>query len=57
MYNTAFFSETSSCLNQERNRTDQAPFTSQNTSKQLCWWILMWEDNEGWTVSLEEALL
>ncbi len=19
------------------------------TSKQICWWILMWEDNKGWT--------
>ncbi len=23
-------------------------------SKQMYWWILMWEDNRGWTFSLEE---
>ncbi len=22
----------------------------------ICWWILMWEDNRGWTFSLEEEL-
>ncbi len=26
-------------------------------SKQICEWILMWEDNSKWTFSLEEALL
>ncbi len=29
----------------------------QNSSKQICWWILMGENNRGWTFSLEEALL
>ncbi len=31
--------------------------TVQNSSKQICWWILMCEDNRGWTFSPEEALL
>ncbi len=25
----------------------------QNTSKQICWWILMWEDNRWWIFSLD----
>ncbi len=31
--------------------------TVQNSNKQLykCWWTLMWEDNRGWTFSLQEA--
>ncbi len=31
--------------------------TVQNCSKQIFWWILMWEHNRRWTFSLEEALL
>ncbi len=30
---------------------------NQNSSKQICWWILMKEDYRGWTFSLEEELL
>ncbi len=37
--------------------TDQAPFTSQISSKQICGWILMWQNNRRWTFSLEEVLL
>ncbi len=37
--------------------TDHAPFTSKNSSKHIYWWILMWEDNRGWTQLLAEALL
>ncbi len=37
--------------------TDQPQFTSQNSSKQISWWILIWEDNRRWTFSLEEAIL
>ncbi len=29
----------------------------ENSSKQICEWILMWEDNRRFTLSLEEALL
>ncbi len=29
----------------------------QNRSKQICRWILVWEDNRRWTFSLEEVLL
>ncbi len=39
---------------------DQALFTSetsQNSPKQIHWWILMWQDNRVWTFLLEEALL
>ncbi len=38
----------SSCLSQERNmhRTIK---TVENISKQICRWILIWEDNRGWT--------
>ncbi len=39
-YNTVFSSE-KVCV-------DQALFTSKNSPKQF-WWILMWEDNSGWT--------
>ncbi len=31
--------------------------TVQNSSKQICLWILMWEDKKRWTFSPEEALL
>ncbi len=31
--------------------------TVQNSSKHICWWILMWEDKNGCTFLLEEALL
>ncbi len=31
--------------------------TVQNSTKQICKWILMWEDNRWWTFSLEEVLL
>ncbi len=31
--------------------------SSQNSSKQICGWILMWEDNRRWSCSLEEVLL
>ncbi len=31
--------------------------TVQNSSKQIFWWILMWQDNRGWTLSPEEVLL
>ncbi len=31
--------------------------TLQKDSKQICWCILMWEDNRRWTFSLEEKLL
>ncbi len=27
----------------EKSASDQAPFTRQNSSKQICGWILMWE--------------
>ncbi len=30
---------------------NQAPFTSESSSKQICLWLLMWEDNRGWTFS------
>ncbi len=45
--------------NESPNReicTDQASFTIQNSSKQICVWILKWEDNSGWSSSLEELL-
>ncbi len=29
--------------------------TVQSSSRQICRWILMWDDNRGWTFSLEEA--
>ncbi len=37
--------------------TDQARFTLQNSFKQICWWILMGEDNRKLTLSLQEVLL
>lgn len=42
-------------LNHER--TNQAQFTTTNSSKEMCRRVLMCEDNRGWTFSLEEALL
>ncbi len=45
--------------NESPNReicTDQASFTIQNSSKQICVWILKREDNSGWPSSLEELL-
>ncbi len=36
--------------------TDQAPFTFKNSPK-LYIYFFMWEDNRGWTFSLEETLL
>ncbi len=27
------------------------------TPEQFCWWILMWKDNSGWTISLQKSLL
>ncbi len=51
----------SSCVNQERNMHRSSTVYKQkivqNSSKQICWWILMREDNRGWTFSLEEVLL
>ncbi len=44
--------------NDERNMHNQSLFTSKNSPKQnICWWILMWEDNRGWNFSLEQVLL
>ncbi len=40
----------------EKSASDQAPYTSQNSSQQICGWILV-RDNRRWTFSLEEALL
>ncbi len=31
----------------EKKCTVQAPFTSKNSSKQICQWILIWEDKRG----------
>ncbi len=51
----------SSCVIQERNMHRSSTVYKQkivqNSSKQICWWILMQEDNKGWTFSLDEVLL
>ncbi len=31
--------------------------TVQSSSKQICWSFLMWEENRGWTFSLEDELM
>ncbi len=46
----------SSSVKQERHvhiTSEDSP----NDSEQICWWILIWEDNGEWTFSLKEALL
>ncbi len=56
VYNTGFSSaQVVFYLNHER--TNQAQFTTTNSSKEMCRRVLMCEDNRGWTFSLEEALL
>ncbi len=37
--------------------TDQAQFTSKNSSKQICGWILIWEDNRGWTFFTQGSII
>ncbi len=59
-YNISFSIETSSCWIGREICTDQYCLqakTVQNHSKQICWKILVWEDNRGWTFSLDEAIL
>jgi len=46
----------SSIYNIAFSMLDQASFTSEISPKQICLWILMREDNRGWTFSLEEDI-
>ncbi len=57
--NIAFSSERKSHLIWIRREihTDQALFTNQNSSKQECWWILMWEDNKSWMFLLHKKVV
>ncbi len=57
IHNIAFSSEkVVYCLNQERNMhrlsTVYKQKKVQNCSKPMCRWILMWENNRGWTFFL-----
>ncbi len=37
--------------------TDQSPFTRQNSSKQMCQWILMREEKRGWAFFTEGSII
>ncbi len=49
----------SSCLNQERNmhRSSTVYKWKQNGSKQMCRWILMWENNSQWSFLTEGSAI
>ncbi len=58
MYNTGFSSGQAVLSESGENKSSTIYKQEQsNSSKETCRWVLMCDDNRGWTFSLEEALL